>query len=88
MFYNNVVNISKTEHVLKRTDWEMNHNPDKENVVVRNTHSAMNYVYFLNVQCVLNSPVIIPLLLRYVRFVGLVVAAVLFFSPELVELCR
>jgi len=48
----------------------------------------MHYVDFMNPLCVWNSPVIIPLLLRYVRFVGLAVAAVLFFSPELVELCR
>ena len=49
-------------------------------------HYCIRYVCLINVLCVWNSPVIVPLLLHYVRFAGFV--AVLFFSPELVELCR
>lgn len=86
LFCNQVVNISAREHVLKRSDWELNHNTDNQTVVISNIQ--FNYVCFLNANYVWNSPVITPLLLRYVRFVGLVVVAVLFFSPELLELCR
>jgi hypothetical protein len=39
LLYNNAVNISTREHDLIRTGWEMNHNPDKETVVIPNMHS-------------------------------------------------